>query len=161
MFLYIRYTGYLCTKLWVGCLVVICWERAYLLGSLVCFVFLCLCHFPICVLNVIRTKGGVGTVKHVKALKWIILLNVPRRCFFCGSFLLFMFYVCLYYTILSVPCSLFVTCWERADPLALLCVMFSCVLSLSHMVSRARFGTWLYWFLVFAFFLTSIWFSQT
>ena len=27
----------------------------------------------------------------------------------------------------GVPCSLVVTCWERADLLALLCVMFSCV----------------------------------
>ena len=35
--------------------------------------------------------------------------------------MLFMFHVCLYYTILSVP----VTCEERADLLALLCVIFS------------------------------------
>ena len=28
---------------------------------------------------------------------------------------------------LSVPCSLVITEWERADLLALLCVMFSCV----------------------------------
>ena len=36
------------------------------------------------------------------------------------------------------------TCWERADSLALLCVVFSCVLSLSHMMSRpsrVRCGT--------------------
>ena len=32
----------------------------------------------------------------------------------------------LYYTVLSVPCSLVVTCLERADLLALLCVMFPC-----------------------------------
>ena len=37
--------------------------------------------------------------------------------------------------VLSVPCSLVVTCWEKADLLALLYVMFSCVLSLSHIVS--------------------------
>ena len=35
------------------------------------------------------------------------------------------FYVCN--AVLSVPCSLAVICWERADLLALLCVMFSCV----------------------------------
>ena len=29
--------------------------------------------------------------------------------------------------VLSVPCSLVVTCWEKADLLALLYVMFSCV----------------------------------
>ena len=38
-----------------------------------------------------------------------------------------MFHVCLYYTVLSVPCSLLGTCWEIADILALLCVMFPCV----------------------------------
>ena len=32
------------------------------------------------------------------------------------------------FTDLSVPCSLVVTCWEKADLLALLYVMFSCVL---------------------------------
>ena len=37
-------------------------------------------------------------------------------------FLLFMFRVCLVF--LSVNCSLVVTCWERADLLAL--VIFSC-----------------------------------
>ena len=35
---------------------------------------------------------------------------------------------CVCYAVLSVPCGLVVTCWERADLLALLCVMFSCVL---------------------------------
>ena len=41
--------------------------------------------------------------------------------------LLFMIHVCLYYTVLSVPCSLVSTCLERADLLSFLCVMFSCV----------------------------------
>ena len=45
-----------------------------------------------------------------------------------------MFHVCLSYAVMSVPCSLEITCWESADLLALLFVMFSCVLSLSHMV---------------------------
>ena len=36
-------------------------------------------------------------------------------------------YVGLFHTVLSVPCSLVVTCLERADLFALLCVMFSCV----------------------------------
>ena len=42
-------------------------------------------------------------------------------------FLLFMVYVCLYFTGLSVLCSLVVTCLERDDLLALLCVLLSCV----------------------------------
>ena len=41
--------------------------------------------------------------------------------------ILFVICVSLSYTILSVTCSLVITCWERADLLALLCVMFSCV----------------------------------
>ena len=55
--------------------------------------------------------------------------------------ILFVFHVCLCHAIFSVSCSLVVVCWERADPLALLCVMFSCVLSLVHMVSWVRCGT--------------------
>ena len=64
--------------------------------------------------------------------------TVPRRCFFCVSFLLFLFRVCR--AIYSVHCSLMVTCWERTDLLALLYAMFSCVLSLSHVVSWVRCG---------------------
>ena len=61
----------------------------------------------------------------VKALQQnYFLLTVPRRCFFCGSFLLFMFCVC--HAFLSVRCGLVVTCWKRANLLALLCVMFYC-----------------------------------
>ena len=60
-----------------------------------------------------------------------------------------MFHVCLCYVVLSVPSSYVITCKERADPFARLCVLFSCVWSLSHMV----------WFLIyrnliFAFFLS-------
>ena len=50
------------------------------------------------------------------------LLTVPRRS--SRSFLLFMFRVC--HAFMSVHCSLVVTCWERADLLALLYVMFYC-----------------------------------
>ena len=40
-------------------------------------------------------------------------------CYLCFRF------VC--HTVFTFPCSLVVTCWERADLLALLCVMFPCV----------------------------------
>ena len=43
------------------------------------------------------------------------------------QFLSFMFHVCLCYTVMYVPCSLWVIRQERADLLALLCVMFPCV----------------------------------
>ena len=64
--------------------------------------------------------------------------------------LLFVFRVC--HAVLSVPCGLVVSCWERANLLALLCVMFSCVLSLS-LVSWVRCGICLYLFLIIAIFL--------
>ena len=35
--------------------------------------------------------------------------------------------LCLCNTVPSVPCSLVITCWERADLLVLLCVMVPCV----------------------------------
>ena len=44
---------------------------------------------------------------------------------FCGSSLLFMFRVCPVF--LSVHYSLAITCWDRADLLALLYVMFYCI----------------------------------
>ena len=56
----------------------------------------------------------------------ITLLTIPRRSFFCGSFLLFVFHVYLSHTLFSVPCSLVATCCERADLLVILFVMFAC-----------------------------------
>ena len=55
----------------------------------------------------------------------VFLLTIPRQCLFCGSFLLLMFRV--YRVLLTVYCSIVVTCWERADLLAHLYVMFYCV----------------------------------
>ena len=43
-----------------------------------------------------------------------------------------MFHVNLCYADLSVPCSLVTTCWEMANPLALLCVVFYCVYVTYH-----------------------------
>ena len=53
----------------------------------------------------------------------MILLTVSRRCFFYGSF----FNLCFVFVFIILS-SFVVTCWERADLLLLLCVMFSCVL---------------------------------
>ena len=55
------------------------------------------------------------------------LTDHSKAVFLLWIILLFMSHVCLYSTVLSVPCSLAVTCWERADLLALLYVMCSCV----------------------------------
>ena len=48
-----------------------------------------------------------------------------------------------------------VTCWERADLLALVCGVF-CEFVTFPLVSWVRCGTWLYRFLIFAPLLTSI-----
>ena len=46
----------------------------------------------LCVLVRVWVGGGVGAVEPVWALQWDILLTVPGRYFFCGSF---MFLFCL------------------------------------------------------------------
>ena len=53
-----------------------------------------------------------------------ISLTIPRRCFFCGSFLLLMLHVGVSCAEASVPCSLVITCWKRADLLAVVSVVF-------------------------------------
>ena len=58
-----------------------------------------------------------------------ILLTVPRRYFFCGSFLLVMLHIDVHCTVVFVPFSLVVTCWERADLLVvMLCHFPKCFL---------------------------------
>ena len=55
--------------------------------------------------------GGVGAVGPVWALQWNILLTVPGRRFFCGSF---MFLFCLVFAVSLCPsvCVCFVVaCW--------------------------------------------------
>ena len=71
---------------------------------------------------------------------YVLLLTIPWRCFFCGSFLLLMLRVC-HAILLSIYCSLVVTCLERADLLALLYVVIYCVLSLHNGVSWVKCGT--------------------
>ena len=48
----------------------------------------------------------LSIVKHIKGLK------IPRRYFYCGSFVLCM--SCVYHAFASVHCCLVVTRWEKA-----------------------------------------------
>ena len=81
------------------------------------------------------------------------ILTVPRwYFFFCGSFVLFTSCVC--YDFASVHCCLVITCWVRADLLVLFLWCFIVFSSLFHVVFWVRCGTWLYWFLIIAAFLT-------
>ena len=55
--------------------------------------------------------------------------------------LLVMLHVSVFCDVVSVPCSLVVTCWERSDLLAVVCVVcvvISCFVSLSKMCSGPR-----------------------
>ena len=72
--------------------------------------------------------------------------------------LLWIFYVfvlsCVCYVLCaSVYMCFVVTCWERADLLALVCGVF-CEFVTFPLVSWVRCGTWLYRFLIFATLLT-------
>ena len=60
----------------------------------------------LCVLIHIRIKGQVGIMKLVEAFQYFFP-TVSRQYFFYGFFILF--YVCLFYIVLSVSCSLVVT----------------------------------------------------
>ena len=71
-----------------------------------------------------RIKGEVGTVNKFKSSSNVLTER---------SKAVLLFLICLCHIVLSMSCSLVVTHWERADVLALQCVTFSCVLSLSHM----------------------------
>ena len=64
--------------------------------------------------------------------------------------------ICLMFIILSCASAywcLVVTCWERADLLALVCDVY-CEFVTFPLVSSVRCGTWLYRFLIFARILT-------
>ena len=67
-----------------------------------------------------------------------ISLTVRRWCYFCGSFLLVMFHVGVCCTVVPVPRSQVVTCWKRADLLAVMRVVFSGVFSLSKLCPGPR-----------------------
>ena len=63
--------------------------------------------------------------------------------------------LCLLYLCASVYMCFVVTCWERADLLALVCGVF-CEFVTFPLVSWVRCGTWLYRFLIFEPLLTFI-----
>ena len=95
----------------------------------------------VCVLIHIWTKGEVGApLNRFKPSSRIFLLTVPRLCFFCGSFILFL--SCGYFAFVHG-----LTSW-------LSFVMSNCDVVTFQLVSWVRCGTWLYRFLIFAPLLT-------
>ena len=67
-----------------------------------------------------------------------------------GSFLLFVFGVCLCHAVMTVSYSHVINCWENADLLVLFIVIFLVFFSLSYTVSWSMCG--LFRVLIFAFF---------
>ena len=82
-----------------------------------------------------------------------VILTVPRRYFFCGSFMFLFWFVFVMSLFASVYMCFVVTSWERADLLALVCGVY-CEFVTFPLVSWVRCGTWLYRFLIFASLLT-------
>ena len=91
----------------------------------------------LCVLIHIWTKCEVGALwKRFKPSSKIFLLTVPRRCFFCGSFMLFLSYFC--YAFLCV--CLLMPCGHLLGKGCPLCSRLWChivKLSLSHWYPRS------------------------
>ena len=93
---------------------------------------------------------------------WLVPSNVfnPSNNFLTDRsmvvlFLWIIFVICVScFTVLSILCSIAVTYWERADLLALLYVMFSCVYVTFPYGVLGGHGFPLYGFLIFAFFFT-------
>ena len=97
----------------------------------------------------IWTKGEVGApLNWFKPSSKIVLLAVPRRCFFCGLFMLLQFcFARLFVTALWSPAGKGLISW-------LSCVMSNCDVVTFPLVSWVRCGAWLYRFAIFALFLT-------
>ena len=71
----------------------------------------------------IRNKGEVGTQT---CLSPQVIFFTDRSKAVLLLWIFFAVVFCVYHAVLSVHSSLVVTCWERADLLDLLYVMFSC-----------------------------------
>ena len=117
-------------------------------------------------------QGGTSFVDLLCFCSVLCLLCFVRVCLYVLSsppvkyftdrskavLLLWIFYVfvlsCVCYVLCtSVYMCFVVTCWERADLLALVCGVF-CEFVTFPLVSWVRCGTWLYRFLIFAPLLT-------
>ena len=70
------------------------------------------------------------------------------------------FVSCVYHAFVSVLCWFVVTCWERADLLALVSDVY-CIFVTCPLVSWVRCGTWLCRFLIFVYFLTLVYQNRT
>ena len=85
----------------------------------------------LCVLIHIRIKGEVGTVKHVLALHLLVFTDRSNAVLLLWIDLLYMFHVCCYYVVLSIPYLL-----GKSWPLgSLVCDVFLCFVTFLYGVS--------------------------
>ena len=80
----------------------------------------------LCSASISEIRERVGTVKHVKPSSNFLLpvFYVDPFCNFCFD--------CVCYTVLSVPLSFLIICWEKAELLALMYVIvFLCFVTFS------------------------------
>ena len=135
-FICIEFAKPLCASVYM-CLVVNCWERTDLF-ALVCGVLLWVCHFPIGILGqvwyLIVSIPDLCTLTYFDPKSELRVRLVPSNWFkpsskifywhFPGniSFVDHLCYLCCVFVMLRhVYCCCVVTCWERADLLALVC----------------------------------------
>ena len=78
----------------------------------------------------------------VRILMRLVLFK-PSLFSYLVLLLRILFVICLCHTAISVSYSLDDTCWDWAEALALLYVMFSRVLALFHMLSWVRCGLYI------------------
>ena len=103
--------------------------KGWPLGSLVCDVSLCFCHFPIwCLWERADLLALLCAMSHCGFV--IFPYGVSRKGITSWLSCVRCFIVFCHFPIWYL--------WERADLLALLCAMFHCVLSLSHMASLGK-----------------------
>ena len=103
----------------------------------------------LCVLIHIWTKGEVGAgLNRFKPSSKIFLLAVPRRCFFCGSLMLFLscFVMLSCTSVCWCPAGKGLTYW-------LSFMMSNCDVVTFPLAFWVRCGAWMYRFLIFALFL--------
>ena len=108
----------------------------------------------LCVLIHIWTESEVGASWN-RFKPSIKIYTVPRRCYFFGSFRLFLYCFCYAFVrvCLLMPCGhLLGKGWHLGS--RLWCLIMK--LLLPHLYPWVRCGAWFYRFLIFALFLTSV-----
>ena len=112
----------------------------------ICFAPLCLYLCNLVVLSLFT--GGLKPLNRFKPSSKIFYWPFQGGTSFV-DLLCFCSVLCLLCLCASVYMCFVVTCWERADLLALVCGVF-CEFVTFPLVSWVRRGTWLYRFLIFA-----------